>query len=160
MREDTMQPIVEYAQRSLDRLWDRFRAVVQAMLAEGLNWRPGDETTNSLAMIVRHVTFGQRLILNMALGIPPNLPLDERTRGLHNDPATHDELLGLLDSTAEERRAFLAQLDALDLGEAIAGPLGPPRPRFSFVAHTVAEAAQHIGHAELTRQLWEQRDAK
>jgi hypothetical protein len=152
-----MQPIIEYAQRSLDRLWDRYRAVVQAMPADGLNWRPGDETTNSLAMIVRHVTFGQHLILNMALGNPPILLLDERTRGLHNDPATHDQLLGLLDIAAAERREFLARLDALDLGEIISGPIGPPRPRFSFVAHTVAEGAEHIGHAELTRQLWEQR---
>jgi len=155
-----MQPLIEYAQQALDRHWERYRAVVRALPAEGLNWRPGDETTNSLAMIVRHVTFGQRLILNMALGNPPTLPIDERTRGLHNDPATHDELLGLLDSAAEARRKLLTQLDALDLTETVSGPIGSPRPRFSFAAHSVAEAAEHIGHAELTRQLWEQRSGQ
>ena len=152
-----MQLMVEYAQQALDRLWERYRAVVQAMPAEALNWRPGDETTNSLAMIIRHVAFGQRLILNAALGSPPNLPLDERTRGLHNDPAKHDELLGLLDQAVEERRDFLARLDASDLNEPIPGPGGSSRPRFAVMAHSVAEAAEHIGHAELTRQLWEQR---
>ena len=48
-----MQPLIEYAQQALDRHWERYRAVVRALPAEGLNWRPGDETTNSLAMIVR-----------------------------------------------------------------------------------------------------------
>jgi hypothetical protein len=152
-----MQPIFEYAQQALDRLWERYQKVVWAMPEEGLNWRPGDETTNSLAMIVRHVTFGQGLILNMALGNPPILPLDERTRGLHNDHATHDELLGLLDRATEERRDLLARLDAIDLADAIPGPGGSTRPRLAVMAHSVAEAAEHIGHAELTRQLWEQR---
>jgi hypothetical protein len=39
----------------------------------------------------------------------------------------------------------------------VPSPRGAPRPRLDVVAHSVAEAAEHIGHAELTRQLWETR---
>jgi hypothetical protein len=56
-----------------------------------------------------------------------------------------------------ERADFLTRLDGLDLAEEVPVPSGPARARFFFVAHSVGEAREHLGHAELTRQLWEAR---
>ena len=152
-----MQPIVEYAQAMLDHLSGRYKQVVEAMPEEGLNWQPGGAGTNSLAQIVRHVVSGQRLIFNWALGTPPQLPMTERSRGLHNDPATRAELLDLLAEGDRARAELLAQLDGSDLGETVPSLRGEQRTRFFYVAHSVGEAREHIGHAELTRQLWETR---
>jgi hypothetical protein len=153
-----MQPIVEYARQALGQAAGRYRKVVEAMPEDRLNWRPGDETTNSVAQLVRHVAGGQRLIFSLALGEPPPTPpgRDVRTRGLHNDPATRAELLDLLARADAEREERLARLDALDLSEPVPGPRGEAHPRFFFIAHSVGEAREHLGHAELTRQLWEQ----
>jgi hypothetical protein len=152
-----MQPIVEYTQVMLAHLSGRYKQVVEAMPEEGLNWQPGGAGTNSLAQIVRHVVSGQQLIFNWALGTPPQLPVTERSRGLHNDTATHAELLELLAQGDQARAELLAQLDASDLSESVPSLGGEARTRFFYVAHSVGEAREHIGHAELTRQLWEVR---
>jgi hypothetical protein len=150
-----VQPIVQYAQDMLDHLSGRYRQVVEAMSEEGLNWQPGGAGTNSLAQIVRHVVSGQQLIFNWALGTPPQLPMTERSRGLQNDPATRAELLDLLAQGDRVRAELLVQLDAADLSERVPSLRGEARSRFFYVAHSVGEAREHIGHAELTRQLWE-----
>lgn len=152
-----MQPIVEYAQSHLGRLAAQYRAVVEALPDEALNWRPTATGTNSVAQLVRHVAFGQRMLLTWALGTPPVPPFDERTRGLHDDPATRDELLAILADLDGARADLLVQLDAIDLTERVPSPMGPPPARLALVAHAVGEAREHIGHAELTRQLWEAR---
>jgi hypothetical protein len=149
-----MQLIVEYTRDVLAHLSGRYRAAVDALPAGALTWRPGDDRTNSVAQIVRHVARGQDLILARALGTGDvGEPADDRDRGLHNDPATHRELrdlIGWMDSLREER---LTVLDGMDLAEVVPVPGGAARTRFFWVAHSVGEAREHIGHAELTVQL-------
>jgi hypothetical protein len=141
----------------LAHLSERFVKVVEALPVEALNWQPTSTETNSIAQIVRHVTFGQGLILSRARGEAITGPLDARTRGLHNDPATHAELLGLLARMDEERAVHLTQLDALVLTEQVPGPPDRPTTRLFWLVHSVGEAREHLGHAELTQQLWGQR---
>ncbi len=156
----TQQPLIAFTDEMLGHLSERFAAVVAAMPDDGLAWRPGDAATNSVARLVRHVVAGQKLILGIALGEPPAALPDERARGLHDDPVTRAELIGLLAEADAAREAALARLDAMDLGEPAPVPWGEPRTRFFWVAHSVGEAREHLGHAELTRQLWEQREER
>lgn len=152
-----MQPNIEVTQVMLAHLSERFVKVVEALPAEALNWQPTPAGTNSIAQIVRHVTFGQGLILSRARGEVITGPLNERARGLHNDPATPAELIGLLTRMDEERAAHLTQLDAMDLTDDVPGPPDRPTTRVFWLVHSVGEAREHLGHAELTQQLWEQR---
>ena len=151
------QPLIAFADEMLGHLFARFAAVVAAMPNDALAWRPGDATTNSVARLMRHVVAGQRLILAIALGEAQVALPDERARGLHDAPAMGGDLLALLAESDAERASMLARLDALDLGEPVTVPWGEPRSRFFWVAHSVGEAREHLGHAELTRQLWELR---
>lgn len=82
-------------------------------------------------------------------------PPDERARGLHNDPATHAELMGMIHEAESQWKGALAQLDALDLTEPVPSPFGEPRPRFFWIAANLGETREHIGHAELTVQMYQ-----
>ena len=154
-----MQPIIAFAQRALGLADERFLKVIEAIPEDALNWQPGDETTNSLAQIVRHVAFGRRFMLGMAAGDPlpfrptGDLP-DARTRGLHNDPATRAEIVGLIGDAERYWKDALDRCDALDLTKVVPSPFGEPRSRFFWIAANLGEAREHLGHAELTVQIY------
>ncbi len=154
-----MQAATRYAQRTLDAQAERFASVVDGLTPEALAWRPGDETTNSIAQIVRHVAAWQPWYLGVALGDP--VPLDDealnrkQADSLANDPTTAVELRALVASMRAETAAALDRVDALDLNEEIR-PYGESEARCFYLSGAIDHAAEHIGHAELTRQLWEQ----
>ncbi|MHB8646519.1 MAG: mycothiol transferase [Thermomicrobiales bacterium] len=157
-----MKPVTNYAQWMLTRQAERYTAAVEAMPEEALTWRPADATTNSVAQLVRHVHEGLPWLLGFATG--DTEPITDRAvqhqRHLHslrNDPATKEELLGIIQTAMTKKDDLLAKVDELDLSEEI-NPMGTPRQRFFFVGLVVDHGAEHLGHAELTRQLWEQRD--
>ena len=156
-----MKPITNYAQVMLTAQADRYRKVIEGLPEEALNWRPGDETTNAVAQLVRHVYEGLPMLLGVAVG-DGTLPMDQnamQARHLHslrNDPATQEELVGIITAGMATANDLLAKLDETDLSEEIT-PMGRPRQRFFFVGLTIDHAAEHLGHAELTKQMWEQR---
>ena len=148
-----MQPIIAFAQRAHATISARFRAVVETLPDGALTWQPPAPEANSVAQLVRHVATGQRHMLGVAEGAPPAITsMDPRERGLHNDPATRAELLALLTQMDADREARLARLDRLDLGEAT--PAGSDLTRFVWVGLSIGEAQEHLGHTELTAQLW------
>jgi hypothetical protein len=157
----TMKPVTNYAQFMLAAQAQRYGKVVEGMPEEALNWRPGDETTNAVAQIVRHVYEGLPWLLGIAVGdgAPPMDEDARKARHLHslrNDRATREELLGIIAAGMTKANDLLAKIDETDLSEEIT-PMGRPRQRFFFVGLTIDHAAEHLGHAELTKQLWEQR---
>jgi uncharacterized damage-inducible protein DinB len=155
-----MQAATRYARRTLDAQAERFVGVVDGLPPEALAWRPGDETTNSIAQIVRHVAAWQPWYLGVTLGDP--VPLDDdalnrkQADSLDNSPVTADELRALVESMRARTAAALDRVDALDLNEEVR-PYSDPEARCFYLSGAIDHAAEHIGHAELTRQLWEQR---
>ncbi len=155
-----MDAATRYAQRTLDAQAERFAAVVDGLTPEALAWRPGDGTTNAIAQIVRHVVAWQPWYLSVALGDP--VPLDDealnrkQADSLDNSPTTAAALRALIESTRSQTAAALERMGAVDLDEEIT-PYGDPEPRSFYLSGAVDHAAEHLGHAELTRQLWEQR---
>lgn len=158
--ETEMQAATQYAQRTFDAQAERFITVVEGLSPDALAWRPGDETTNSIAQIVRHVVAWQPWYLGVALGDP--VPLDDaaleqkQADSLDNSPTTAATLRALVDTMRTQTATALERMDALDLNETIS-PYGEPEPRAFSLSGAIDHAAEHIGHAELTRQLWEQR---
>jgi len=150
-----MHLITQFARRNLADTSARLRQAVEAMPEDALTWQPTIAETNSIAQIVRHVVTGQRHILGLAAGDGPTITsMDPYQRGLYNDPATRSELLGLLTMMDTAREEVLTRLDAMDLSETVPVPGGSPLPRFFLVTHSLGEAREHLGHAELTAQLW------
>ncbi|MGI8856811.1 MAG: DinB family protein [Thermomicrobiales bacterium] len=155
-----MHAATRYAQRTLDAQAERIANVVNELPPEALAWRPGDETTNAIAQIVRHVVAWQPWYLGVALGDP--VPLDDealnqkQADSLDNSPTTAAALRALVETTRAQTAAALERMGTLDLDEEIE-PYGDPEPRSFYLSGAIDHAAEHIGHAELTRQLWEQR---
>ncbi|MDQ6832993.1 MAG: DinB family protein [Chloroflexota bacterium] len=149
-----MKPIVEVVQRMLDGQAERYGKVVDELPEVALNWRPGNEETNSVAQLVRHVTAVQHLLLGLALG---EALKHDHEYSLRNDPATKEELHGLLTDAKTKKDDQLARLNNLDMSEMLSGGRGPTM-RAHYVIHTADHGQEHLGHAELTKQLWEQRD--
>jgi hypothetical protein len=147
-----MKPIIVVVKGMLDEQAERYTQVVTAMPEEALHWRPGDATTNSVAQIVRHVTAAQEWLLGVARGDTPAWDQDS----LRNDRATREELLGLIAAVSARKDDQLARIDLLDMSETLASEDGPGL-RGWFVVHCAEHGAEHLGHAELTQQLWEQR---
>jgi hypothetical protein len=155
-----MQPITQYAQQMLGRQRERYTSAIEGIPPEALNWRPGDRTTNSLTQIVRHVYEGLPWLLS--LGLDDAEPMDaEELREwsrytLRDDPVTAAELLDVIATHSARADALLARFDALDLSEEVIR-FGRPTQRCYYVAFAVDHGAEHLGHAELTKQMWEQR---
>src|SRR5436853_5497662 len=118
-----MRPVTNYAQWMLGMQAERYTKVIEGLPEEALNWRPGDETTNSVAQLVRHVHEGLPWLLGMATGDTP--PIEQESRlarhqhSLRNDPATKDELLGIIQTAMATTEGLLPKLDDLDLREAL-----------------------------------------
>jgi len=146
--------MIEFAQRAHATTSESFRKVMEMLPDIALTWQPSVADTNSVAQLVRHVASGQRHLLGLAEGEPPTITsMDPRERGLVNDPATRAELLDLLARMDADREMRLARLDGVDLGEII--PAGGDLTRFVLVGLSIGEAREHLGHAELTAQLWQ-----
>ena len=149
-----MKPIVDVVQRMLDAQAERYGNVVNALPENVLNWRPGNEATNSVAQLIRRTTAVQNLLLGLALG---EALKHDHEYSLRNDPATKEELHGLLTDAKTKKDDQLARLDTLDMIEMLPSGRGPTM-RAHYVIHTADHGQEHLGHAELTKQLWEQRD--
>lgn len=147
-----MKPMVTVVQGILNGQAERYTAVVEGLPEEALTWQPGSEI-NSIAQLVRHVTAVQNVLLERGLG---NSPTHDHAHSLRNDPATKEELLGLIVEAKAKKDDQLARLDPMDMSETITTPRGSLL-RAWYVVHVADHGQEHLGHAELTKQLWEQR---
>ena len=150
-----MKPMVEVVQGMLDGQAERYGNVVDGLPEDALNWQPGNAETNSVAQLVRHVTAVQNVLLGRALG---ESPVHDHAHSLRNDPATKEELHGLIAAAKAQKDDQLTRLDAMDMSESLPGLRGPTL-RAHYVIHSADHGQEHLGHAELTKQLWEQRGA-
>lgn len=119
---------------------------------EAINWKPAATPCDSLAGLVHHIVEVQRLWLDTVAGgepVPPGLATAHQATA---DGA--DELIALLDASLAKSRARLAALTPAQLDE--------PRERRGRTVtvrwaayHTVEHTALHVGHMQLTRQVYD-----
>ncbi len=146
-----MTPLVTAIEMALDGLYVRWVKVVEALPEDMLNFHPLPADTNSVAQLVRHTTAVQDMFLLRVVGENP--PYDH-AHSLRDDPATRAELLGLLHDSHTRMKELLARADATDLGGTFTRPNGETVPLAWFVVHMADHGGEHLGHAELTAQLW------
>ncbi|MBI2868979.1 MAG: DUF664 domain-containing protein [Chloroflexi bacterium] len=130
---------------------------VQDLSDEAANWRPLAESTNSIYALLVHMTGSEtywvRQIINRE-ALPRDREAEFRTSGGLR------EALGHLETTARANEQILAGLSAPQLGETRDVPVRPELGAVSVrwcVLHVISHYAVHLGHIQLTRQLWEQR---
>lgn len=154
-----MGPVIAAVHSMMGTNATELRALVEGLPPEALNWQPAPET-NSIAVLVAHaVTATVRLTDSALTGVfdRPRYLEAERTPAFATQAGSAAELAAMVDGLD----ALLARLETEGTDAALAGPVqyigadAGPRSRAWNLLHAVEHLREHIGHAQLTRQLWE-----
>ena len=146
-----MIPECQQYAASFHSLHDRFILAVNGLSPASLDWTPVPGT-NSLAVLISHTMGSERFLVAHLVGVRPssrNREAEFRSTGL-----TAQQLTELVHSVGAETQEILSSLTSSDLDSFRQHRDGPKSVRWCVV-HAIEHLAEHLGHAELTRQLAE-----
>jgi uncharacterized damage-inducible protein DinB len=142
----------------LERIEDLRRLVCDLIAdqpMEALNWRPIEGTeehaTNSLAVLVAHVAGAEHFWIGEVVGGQP--PTRDRDAEFATQVADVAELVHLLEQTGRETQRVFATLSEEDV-TGIREARGRVIPVRWCILHVIDHTALHLGHMQLTYQLW------
>lgn len=144
----------------LDRLQDLHAGIADAIDSlplAALDWVPGPDM-NSLSVLVVHLTGAERYWIGDVAAREPSgrdRPAEFRAQGLEGGA-----LARRLSDSLAYCRGVLESLTLQDL----AAPRTSPRDGRTFtvgwaLAHALEHTALHLGHIQITRQLWDERQS-
>jgi len=156
-------PHITAAKDLLNVTLDDMRPAIEGASREALNWRPGADDTNSIAVLAVHSMTSTRSWLSVAVGAP--LPERDRPAEFRAEAENAQALLAFV---ADMERDCVALLDGARGVDWTAVRRTHPRPRPGAgeqvtgawaLLHALEHLREHSGQMALTRQLWEQRTA-
>ncbi len=142
----------------LEQLEDRRRdldASIAGLSVEALDWVPGADM-NSLCVIIVHLTGSARYWIGEMVGdIPANR---DRTSEFTARGLDEAALKKCLDDLMTFTRSVLEKLTLDELAVERSSPLQDKTfTKGLALLHALEHTALHTGHAQITRQLWDQR---
>jgi len=138
------------------------RAAIEGLGDEALLWVPAPETS-PLATLVRHATSSTRYQLGAAAtGSADALAYTraERPAAFAGKPGDFAELSRVITTLETAIPVLVAQIpdSGLDAPVTFNAPReGGPPTRAWMLLHSLDHLREHVGHAQLTRQMWEGR---
>lgn len=124
--------------------------------SEALNWCPIEgsrmHSTNSLAVLATHVAGAEHFWIGEVVGGLP--PTRERDAEFGAVALEASQLVDLLQDTGVETREVFSALGATDL-EDVRQVRGREVPVQWCILHVIDHSALHLGHMQLTLQLWQ-----
>ena len=146
--------LANYLQR-IEDLRGQMADLVAGLPAEALNWKPiegdGELGANSLASLAAHSTGAERFwIAEVVGGRPANR---NRAAEFSQEATSPAQIIQWLDETARQTKDVFASLSDADMESTrqIETRILPVR---WCLLHVVDHTALHLGHMQLTRQLW------
>jgi len=149
--------LLEAARTTLDGSLHELRKQLEGLDANALNDRPGGDGTNTLAVLAVHALASTHSWLALATGsaLPPrDRPREFETRV--DDPVA---FLASVDATSDACREILAGAEGIDPGKTGTAPwrtgteAEEPVTAAWALLHALDHLREHVGHAQLTRQL-------
>ncbi len=143
-----------YLQR-IDSLHTQIYALLTGLSVDALNWRPvqniESDATNSLAALTAHIAGAERFWIAEVIG--RFAPTRDRDAEFATRVDRPEDLTDLLARTGRETCAILSALEAADLDghREVEGRVVPVR---WSILHVIDHTALHLGHMQLTYQLW------
>jgi uncharacterized damage-inducible protein DinB len=123
--------------------------------AEALNWRPlessGEDATNSLAALAAHIAGAEHFWTAEVVG--GRQPSRDRDAEFATQAATASELVDLLQRVGIETRDVFSTLGETDL-DGTREARDRVVPVRWCILHVIDHTALHLGHMQLTYQLW------
>ena len=146
--------LANYLER-LEDLRGQISGLVAGLSAEALNWRPlqgtGDHATNSLAALAAHSAGAEHFWIAEVVGGRP--PTRDRRAEFATLAASSAEIIRLLENAALETGEVFLTLKNTDLVDTrqTAGRTVPVR---WCLLHVIDHTSLHLGHMQVTFQLW------
>lgn len=133
----------------------QLRDLVRDMDADQLNWAPAPDT-NSPAVLVTHTLASEYHTLLFVRDIVEDRDRDAEFRAT---ATSADELLAQIDRADELLRQHGEAITAEDLEATRSRPDRAPQIGLHWLVNNYGHAREHIGHLELTAQLYKQRSS-
>ena len=149
-----IQTYVEFLREAREQVTQ----VLDGMTAEGLNWHPLPDETNSLYVLAVHCLGAERGWLHELVG---QRPIErDRAAEFHARGEEAGALRGAFDTTMRTSDEILARLIESDMG-AMRGKNASHMHSVRWcILHVVEHYSEHLGQMRLTRQLWENRTTR
>lgn len=140
----------------LETLHKGIKEALRDLPQEALDWVPGPEM-NSLGILVMHTAGAERYWIGDVIGEDPSGRVREtefQVKGL--DAQT---LMERLDDTLFHSRGILQELSLEDLSTIRTSPRDGREFSVAWsMAHALEHTALHLGHIQIIRQLWDQKN--
>jgi hypothetical protein len=151
----TTLPEIDQYLKALAHQRGQVAAFLESVPVEGLNWRPplssGADPTNSLAVLAVHIAGSEHGWVAESIGGQPHTRLrDAEFAYVTTDAA---EPLQRLNAVAAETKTVLENLTADQLSGSFSRDDHQVEVRWAIL-HVIQHYSLHIGHMELTYQLW------
>jgi uncharacterized damage-inducible protein DinB len=142
----------DYFER-MQTLYTDIKTVLEGLPPQALDWSPGPEM-NSIAVLVTHLTGAARFWVGDVAAQEPSGRVRAQEFQVHGVQAA--DLVKKLDASLDYLRRALEGMKVEDLGS----PRPSPRQEQSCsmgwaLLHTLEHTGIHLGHLQVTRQLWE-----
>ncbi len=139
----------------LEKLHTGFEQALDGLPPEALDWVPGTEM-NSITRLAVHTAGAERYWIGDVAGRDPSgRERSAEFRALGLDAAA---LRSRLAAALEHSRGVLERLSLADLAALRISPRDGQQFTVAWaLAHALEHTALHLGHIQMTRQMWEQR---
>jgi uncharacterized damage-inducible protein DinB len=144
-----------------DELYVRFHELhtdllqtIDGLPQEALDWMPGNDM-NSINALVAHLTGAERFLIGMVVDEAPirDREAEFKTQGLNTN-----ELKALITGTDEIVQKGLMRIKLDDLDSKHINRRNQKTITTAWgILHALEHTAIHMGHVQITRQLWDQR---
>ncbi len=139
----------------LNDLRNQAKTLLEGLPQEALDWRPindeGELTTNSLAVMATHLGGSEAFWMKEVIGgqsIRRDRDAEFVVKGLDLS-----KLIAKLDTAGEDTQPVLSSLTPVQLEETRKFRERTVTIRW-YILHVIEHYAMHVGHMQLTRQLW------
>jgi hypothetical protein len=152
-----MDALKAAAREIFDQCCEDLRIAVNGLDGDTLARQPAPETS-SLATLVRHATSATRFLLTCAAtghGDRQHYRAVVRPAAFEGARSAADELIGLIDALEEDGRRLIAETPVDRFADSVlmdGSADGAPTRASSFL-HALEHLREHVGHAQLTRQV-------
>jgi Protein of unknown function (DUF1572) len=154
--EEDMLPFFESLSALYHDLHDGIRQAIDKLPQEALDWTPGPEM-NSVSVLVTHLTGAERFLIgDVIMHDPSNRDREAefRVQGINKS-----NLLKRVNDTELYVDSVLEKLNLADLEGERTHPRRGDQVKVAWaLLHTLEHTANHLGHIELTVQLWQQKN--
>jgi len=140
---------------TMNELWDQIKGMLDGLPQEALDWRPiqgeGELATNSLAVMAAHLAGSGTYLIKEVIGRQPiqrDREAEFATRGVN--AAT---LKARVDAAAKSIEEVLSPFTAGQMEEDRKYRDRTANVRW-VILHVIEHTALHLGHMQITRQLW------